>query len=113
MDGEVLCSTLEDMVRETGVKIERETAIPVGRYEVIINFSTRFQRPMPLLLNVPGFTGIRIHSGNTEKDTEGCILVGKQTEATWVISNSRATFSVIFKKIEDALKKGKLFLEVS
>jgi hypothetical protein len=74
VNGVFECFTLEDTVRP--VKIKGETAIPEGRYEVVVNFSERFQRPLPLLLNVPNFEGVRIHPGNTDKDTEGCILVG-------------------------------------
>ena len=68
------CWTCEDLERET--KIKGRTAIPTGRYKMVINFSNRFQKEMPLLLDVPNFEGIRIHAGNTSEDTEGCILVG-------------------------------------
>jgi len=73
------CFTLEDEVRLGDifkVKVQDKTAIPVGRYEVILNMSNRFKMYMPLLLNVPNFSGIRIHSGNTKEHTEGCVLVG-------------------------------------
>ena len=79
IDGEYFCDTLEDKVRAKGVKIYGETAIDCGVYKVIMNISKRFQKLMPLLLDVPNFAGIRIHAGNTPKDTLGCILVGKNS----------------------------------
>jgi hypothetical protein len=74
--------TLEDTVREIEGKPVSEwkkygvTAIPKGRYELIVTMSNRFKKPLPLLVDVPGYAGVRIHSGNTSEDTEGCILIG-------------------------------------
>ncbi len=100
--------TLEDSVRGM---TKGKKAIPSGNYEVIINFSSRFKRPMPLLLGVPGFEGVRIHSGNTEKDTEGCILLGHQKFANQ-IGESRQAFEDFFPKLENALKLGKVFINI-
>ena len=75
IDGVFTCWTLEDVVRE--VKIPGETAIPAGRYAVQLSLSQRFQKLLPEILTVPGFTGIRIHAGNTQADTAGCLLVGR------------------------------------
>jgi len=104
IDGEYITDTLEDVPRE--VKIMNETCIPIGTYKVILNESNRFKRVMPLLLNVPNFEGIRIHSGNTEADTSGCILVGKNNERGR-LSESRATFDKLFSmmtKAEDGIE---------
>ena len=75
IDGVFTCWTLEDVVRP--VKIPGETAIPAGRYDVRLSLSQRFQKLLPEILAVPGFTGIRIHAGNTQADTHGCLLVGR------------------------------------
>jgi hypothetical protein len=99
VDGIFECFTLEDIERP--VKIKGETAIPKGTYKVIINQSNRFKRQLPLLLNVPGFEGVRIHSGNTNHDTEGCILVG-QTRHKEFIGKSRKAFDKLFKKMQKA-----------
>jgi len=95
------CYTLEDTVRAEGVKIKGQTAIPQGRYKVIVDYSNRFQRELPHILDVKGFEGIRIHSGNTDQDTEGCILLGESWNGSDFVGNSRVTFS----KFYDLLKK--------
>lgn len=70
------CFVLEDQIRPAGVKVPGETAIPAGRFPVIITPSQHFRRYLPLLCNVPGFDGIRVHPGNEAKDTRGCLLPG-------------------------------------
>ena len=109
VNGSFECFTLEDKVRP--VKIKGITAIPAGAYEVVVTFSERFKRPLPLLLNVPNFDGIRIHPGNTSRDTEGCILVGqKRTKDS--VQLSRAAFDVLFAKIAQAATREKIFIEI-
>ncbi|OXE34915.1 MAG: hypothetical protein CGW95_17050 [Phenylobacterium zucineum] len=105
VDGEHECWTLEDVMRPGGEKVPGETAIPDGTYKVIVNHSNRFGCDMPLLLEVPGFTGIRIHSGNLATQTEGCLLVGTGHTADSV-TNSRLAFNTLFPKIRDAFRRG-------
>lgn len=99
VDGVFECYTLEDVVRDA--KIYGETAIPAGTYKVIINMSNRFKRLLPLLLNVPNYEGIRIHPGNTDKDTDGCILPGV-TRSVDFVGNSRVAFDALFAKMQKA-----------
>ena len=90
VDGVYVCDTLEDTDRGLDdtmdveeikkLKVYGKTAIPVGIYPVTITYSPRFKKNLPLLLNVKGYEGIRIHSGNTDKDTLGCILVGQNKQ---------------------------------
>lgn len=97
VDGKFECFTLEDIERD--VKVHGKTAIPKGRYKLTITMSNRFKKELPLLINVPNYEGVRIHSGNKAEDTEGCILVG-QTKSTDFIGNSRVAFDALFKKLK-------------
>ena len=99
IDGKFECYTLEDVERD--VKIKSETAIAKGTYKVIINQSNRFKRLLPLLINVPNFEGVRIHAGNSNHDTEGCILVGMNRSLDY-ITKSRKAFDSLFKKMQKA-----------
>jgi hypothetical protein len=103
------CYTLEDVERP--VKIKGKTAIPAGRYEVVINQSQRFGRLLPLFLNVPNFEGVRIHPGNTAADTEGCILVG-ETKGEGSIGQSKVAFERLFNKLKAASETEKIFIEI-
>ena len=98
VNGVFECYTLEDVERD--VKVKNETAIAKGKYKVVITYSNRFKRDLPLLLNVPNFEGVRIHSGNTNHDTEGCILVGL-TRSKDFVGNSRKAFTKLFNKIKN------------
>lgn len=109
-DTQFICYTLEDKVREEqGVPVESwkvfgNTAIPVGDYKVAITFSNRFKMKMPQVLDVAGFSGIRIHTGNSSKDTEGCILVGSAWDgkSDW-LGGSKTAFSPLLTMIEDSV----------
>ena len=97
---EFFCSTIEDKYRDLSKekKVYGETCIPFGTYKVIINMSPKYGRLMPRLLDVPHFDGILIHSGNTEQDSAGCIIVGKRSGQK--VINSRDTFNRLFARLE-------------
>lgn len=107
VDGEFECFTLEGCVRPAG----GTRAIPAGTYEIVINFSERFKRPLPLLLKVPDFEGVRIHPGNTSAKTEGCILVGREKQPDFV-GESRTAFETLFNKMQEAAPREKIFIEL-
>jgi hypothetical protein len=103
-----LCDTLEPKWRDYAHganKVKGKSAIPEGRYPVVITYSTKFKMWLPLLVNVPKFEGIRIHAGNSVKDTQGCILVG-ENRAVAIVLNSRKCVDLVKKKIVEAKDKG-------
>lgn len=99
VNGTFECFTLEDSF--TLGERNPKGCIPVGEYDVVIDFSDRFQQYMPHVMDVPGFTGIRIHKGNTDKDTEGCILVG-MSEGIDRIDESRTAYENLFSRLRHA-----------
>lgn len=110
----LFCNTLEDRIvdkNKNGVfdgdekKVYSESAIPYGTYKIIYNWSPKFGRNLPRLLNVPHFEGILIHPGNTAADSAGCILVGKNTEVGR-LTNSRYISDELNKLIDEAQQKG-------
>ena len=121
VDDKFFCNTLEDQNRDLNKngkfdglekKVAGDTCIPFGRYQVIVNMSPKFKRELPLLLNVPEFEGIRIHRGNTIKDTAGCILVGENKEVGKVLNSTPYEL-----KITEMIKKatangGKCFITI-
>lgn len=104
------CLTLEDPVRKLGPdgkgKQYGKTAIPAGRYRVDITFSPKFQKMMVAILDVPFFTGIRIHSGNTPEDTLGCIIVGLAHFDGKAIRGGSTVMPKLFRTISKALGDG-------
>jgi hypothetical protein len=105
IEGSYFCDTLEDSIKK--IKIPGKTAIPKGRYRVIMSDSFKYNKRMPELLDVPNFSGIRIHAGNTAEDTQGCILVGKNT-IKGKLTNSRATRDALYGRIELYLASGNI-----
>ena len=122
VDGVYFSDTIEDKdrglddsmtVREIlNKKVKGETAIPTGHYNIEITYSPKYKRLMPLILGVKGYSGIRIHSGNTSKDTEGCLLVGKNTKVG-MVTESRNTYQRLFAMMQgqknitiDIIRKG-------
>ena len=103
-----LCDTLEPKWRDYAHganKVKGKSAIPEGRYPVVITYSTKFKMWLPLLIGVLNFIGILIHAGNTVKDTKGCILVGENKEVGKVL-NSRKYVNIVKQKIVEAKDKG-------
>ena len=99
VDGQLECFVCEDRYRPPPEqKVFGQTAIPCGTYEVLITQSPRFKRLLPLLVDVPGFTGIRIHPGNDAGDTEGCLLTGRARAENRVLA-SVVAFDALFEKM--------------
>jgi len=104
-----LYHTVEDIERK--VKIPNKTAIPCGRYQVVITESARFKRRLPLLLNVPGFTGVRIHRGNSAEDSSGCPIIGT-TRTKNGVGNSRLAEEDFMHRLERALVENEVWVNV-
>lgn len=100
IDGHYLCDTLEDTVRPVGVKISGKTAIPAGTYKVKKTMSPRFKKILPEILNVPGFTGVRIHAGNLASHTDGCLLLGLNKKKGQVLE-SQTTMAFFMARTPD------------
>lgn len=122
IDGKHICYTLEDEKRE--VKVIHETRIPEGLYEIKLRtfgghhekykVKFPFHKGMLWLQNVPNFKDILIHIGNTEKDTSGCILIGKTVdEVKGTVGQSTVAYTELYKIVEAELSKGnKVFIEI-
>jgi hypothetical protein len=113
VDDDWQCYGLEDVER-LGPKLHGQTAIPTGWYKIALRHSPRFKRILPWILDVPQFDYVLIHPGNTDDDTEGCLLVG-QTKGDDFVGNSKAAFNQLFLKIQDVidLQRGGVWLNVT
>ena len=115
MDGVHLGFTAEDTDRRVesgGEKVPKQTAMPRGKFLVTLSHSNRFDKIMPEVHNVPQFTGVRIHGGNTAEDTEGCPLLGKERTGKGV-RNCAAVNEKLIRALRDAADRNeKVYLEV-
>ena len=115
IDNKYFCDTLEDKdrgLKDTmsveeilSIKVKHETAIPTGNYNVDITYSPRFKRNLPLINNVKGFEGIRVHNGNIPQHTEGCVLLGFNKIKGQVV-DSKVTVNKFIDIVQKALNKG-------
>lgn len=124
IDGKYYCDTIEDAVRDLPKncpytvkgqsckckeKVYAKTAIPAGTYEIKMTYSNKFKRVLPLLVDVPHFMGIRIHRGNTEQDSAGCIIVGENKVKGKVINSTPYEIDIV-KKFNKYIEEGKKIL---
>jgi hypothetical protein len=124
VNGTFFCHILEDVDRGLTSsmsldeikqkKVFAKTCIPYGKYKVINSYSPRFKKYLPLLLNVPGYAGIRIHPGNRHTDTAGCLLPGKYNSKTPnFVGSSVVTFNSLMKLITQAEKKEEIIISIT
>lgn len=122
VDDVYVCDTIEDCDRGLNQSMSEEeiaskkvygkTCIPTGRYKVVIDWSNKYGKMLIHILNVKGFDGIRIHSLNSAADSLGCIGPGLKTAPGWV-SNSRKTYAILHKMVEDGLKNGCVYITIA
>lgn len=123
IDDVYLCDTAEDVDRGlysymnigeiSKIKVKDETAIPYGKYKVRLSMSPRFKKILPEIINVPGFTGVRIHSGNDPKtDSSGCILPGYNT-IKGKVTSSRKVMEVLMEKLKEVPTSETIELEIT
>lgn len=115
IDGTFACYTLEDQVREVpdqpveSWKIYGKTAIPAGDYRITLETSNRFGPDTLTVNSVPGFSGVRMHAGNTSADTDGCPLLGMQaTDTTLIGGTSKPAVLLVKGEVERAIARGEL-----
>jgi len=113
------CNTIEDKVRalpgewRSELKVYAKTAIPYGRYPVLVTWSNKFKRMLTGVFNVPDFEGIRIHNGTSEISSAGCIIVSyKDDDVNHRLINDKAAMNDLCKLVEKAQKKEKIFIDI-
>ncbi len=120
VDGKWFCSTIEDKVRAApgqwhkSLKIVHETAIPYGRYPVMVTWSNRFKRQLTGVFNVPDFDGIRIHNGTNDKSSSGCVIVSyKDNDKAHTLINDKAAMNDLCNLVEEKQKTEKVWLTIT
>lgn len=107
-------SSTDDLLSISNIKVYGSTCIPYGRYEILMTYSDRFKQMMPLITGVPGFSGVRIHSGNVSADTLGCVLVGYTKDVLHNrILNSRSAIAELYMLINEKIKSEKVFITIN
>ena len=125
VDGVPLCNTLEDPDRGLAswmseaaikaMKIAGNTAIPTGTYDVVLSVSPKFKYRVwakkygglvPEILNVKGYSGIRIHPGTDASSTEGCLLVGDNKEVGKLLNSQKRYYELMDKYLFPAWENG-------
>lgn len=122
VNGSLFCDTIEDKNRDINkdgdlndlneAKVMHKTAIPYGRYEVIVNMSGRFKRMLPRLLNVPHFDGILIHNGKDETSSSGCIILGENKEKGKVLNSTFYMNKLTDYLLTEQKKGNKIFINI-
>lgn len=112
IDGKFFCYSLEDQIRYSDKKVYGKTAIPDGRYKVILNRSNRFKRIMPLLIDVPNFSGVRIHGGNTAENSHGCPLIAFNTDKVKIWGSAEKVLTRQLETFKLAHPNGEIWLTI-
>lgn len=118
IDGKWFCHTIEDVTRaklgewKSENKVYAQTAIPYGKYQVMVTWSNRFKRMLTAILNVPDFSGIRIHNGSTENSSSGCVIVSFKEGGNHNLVNDPAAMNQLCRLVEDAQKTSKVYIDI-
>lgn len=112
IDGVFFCYSLEDQIRFSDKKVWGKTAIPDGRYRIVLNWSNRFKRIMPLLLDVPNFEGVRLHGGNTAENSAGCPLIAFNTDKVKIWGTAEKALTKKLVNFEAFNKDGEIWLTI-